>query len=331
MSKIQKIINDPQAIVAEVLDGLVLADHGALRKVEDVDAVVRTEIEDGKVAFLIGGGSGHEPMYSAYVGPGLADGSVAGAVFTSPPPHAILAATKAVDRGKGVLYMYGNYAGDCMNFDMAAELAGEEGIEVRTVLVADDVATVGIAERRGIGGAFYMVKIAGAACAAVATLAEAEAVALKAQANIRTIGVAVRAGSIPETGEPTFELPAGEIEIGLGVHGEVGVERTGIMGADALTRKMIDRLVADLPFVRGDRVALLLNNLGATTQMELLIVNRAARALLAEQGIEVVRTDIGAYFTSQEMAGFSITLLRLDDELEGYLAAPCRSIPFSQG
>jgi dihydroxyacetone kinase-like protein len=330
MSKVQKIINDPENIVAEVIDGLVLASHGKLRKLLDVPALIRTDIEEGKVALLVGGGSGHEPMYSAYVGKGLADASVCGNIFASPPPNFIHEATKAADRGKGVLYVYGNYAGDVLNFDMAAEMAAEDGIEVRTVLVTDDVATDKVDDRRGIGGAFYMVKIAGAACAEAKSLEEAEAVVRRAQANVRTIGVAVRAGSLPETGEPTFELGEGEIEIGLGVHGEPGVERSQLVPADELTSKMIDRLVNDLPFQKGDRVAMLLNNLGATTQMELLIVNRKARQILADKGIEVARTDLGAYFTSQEMAGFSITLIRLDDELERLIEAPCQSLPFTQ-
>jgi dihydroxyacetone kinase-like protein len=331
MPKVQKIINDPENIVAEVIDGLVLASHGRLARLDEVPAVIRTDIEAGKVALVIGGGSGHEPMYSAYVGQGLADAAVCGNIFASPPPNFIHAATRAVDQGKGVLYVYGNYAGDVMNFDMGAEMAAADGIEVRTVLVTDDVATDKPDDRRGIGGAFYMVKIAGAACATASSLEEAAALVRKAQASIRTIGVAVRAGSLPETGEPTFELGEGEIEIGLGVHGEAGVERSKLMPADELTGRMIDRLVGDLPFCRGDRVAMLLNNLGATTQMELLIVNRKARALLADQGIEVARTDIGAYFTSQEMAGFSITLVRLDDDLQRLIQAPCRSLPFTQG
>jgi phosphoenolpyruvate---glycerone phosphotransferase subunit DhaK len=330
VSRIKKIINDPEDIVRELIDGAVLASHGALRKAEGVNALVRAEIPNGKVALLIGGGSGHEPMYSFYVGEGLADVSACGNIFAAPSPDTVYAATAAAHRGSGVLYVYGNYAGDVMNFAMGAELAEADGIEVRTVLVADDVAVEKPEDRRGIGGAFYMVKVAGAACARAKTLAEAEATVRKAQTAIRTIGVAVRAGSLPETGEPTFELGDEEIEIGMGAHGEPGVERRKLMPADALTESMIARVVDDLPFRRGDRVALLLNDLGATTMMELMIVNRRARALLAERGIEVVRSDIGPFLTCQEMAGFSITLMRLDDELEACLAAPCRSLAYSQ-
>jgi phosphoenolpyruvate---glycerone phosphotransferase subunit DhaK len=332
MSKVQKVINEPESIVDEVLDGLVLASHGALRREPGSRVLARSAIEDGKVGLVIGGGSGHEPMYTAYVGDGLADASVAGNIFAAPAPQHVHEALKTVNRGKGVLIVYGNYAGDVLNFEMGAELAeDEDDIESSTVLVNDDVATDDPEGRRGIGGAFYMVKIAGAACAEASSLEEAEEIVRKAQGVTRTLGVAVRAGSLPETGEPTFELGEDEIEIGLGAHGEVGVERTKMMSADELTTKIIDKIVDDLPYREGDRVAMLLNNLGSTTEMELLIVNRKARQLLDERGIEVVRTDIGWYFTSQEMAGFSITLLRLDDELERLLAAPCRSLPFSQG
>ncbi|MGC5626999.1 dihydroxyacetone kinase subunit DhaK [Georgenia sp. Z1344] len=331
MSKAKKIINDPEHLVDEVLDGLVLASHGSLTRAPGSRVLVRDSIEAGKVGLVVGGGSGHEPMYTAYVGQGLADASVAGNVFAAPAPQHVQEAIVAADQGKGVILLYGNYAGDVLNFDMGAELAeDDDDIATRTVLVNDDVATDDPDTRRGIGGAFYVVKIAGAACAEAGSLEEAEALIVKAQQATRTLGVAVRAGSLPETGEPTFELGDDEIEIGLGMHGEMGVERSAMMTADELTEKMVDKLIADLPYSSGDRVALLVNNLGATTLMELFVVNRKARELLEARGIEVVRTDVGSYFTSQEMAGFSLTLLRLDDDLERLLAAPCRSLPYSQ-
>ncbi|MGO1511408.1 MAG: dihydroxyacetone kinase subunit DhaK [Actinomycetaceae bacterium] len=331
MPKSKKIINDPENLIDEVLDGLVLASHGALTREPGSRVLVRDGIEDGKVGLVIGGGSGHEPMYTAYVGEGLADASVAGNIFAAPAPQHVHEAIKAADRGKGVILLYGNYAGDVLNFDMGAELAeDDDDIESRTLLVNDDVATDDPETRRGIGGAFYVVKVAGAACAEASSLDEAEALIQKALDATRTLGVAVRAGSLPETGEPTFELGDDEIEIGLGMHGEVGVERSKMMPADALTEKIVDKLVADLLYSSGDRVALLVNNLGATTLTELLVVNRKARQLLADKGIEVVRTDVGSYFTSQEMAGFSLTLIRLDDDLERLIAAPCSSLPYSQ-
>ncbi|SJM48133.1 Putative dihydroxyacetone kinase, dihydroxyacetone binding subunit [Actinomycetales bacterium JB111] len=332
MGKVKKIINDPENIVDEVLDGLVLASHGELTRDPGSRVLRRTNIEPGKVALVIGGGSGHEPMYTAFVGKGLADASVAGNIFAAPAPQHVHEAIKAADQGKGTLLVYGNYAGDVLNFDMGAELAeDDDDIETRTVLGNDDVATSDPATRRGIGGAFYMVKIAGAACAKAETLEEAEAIVKKAQANIRTLGVAVSAGSLPETGEPTFELGDDEIEIGLGMHGEVGVERMKLLPADELVTKMFDMIVEDLPYQSGDRIALMVNNLGASTYTEQLIVNRKVRELLADRGIEVVRTDISAHFTSQETAGFSLTFFKLDDELEALLEAPAASVPYTRG
>lgn len=330
MARVKKIINDPERIVTEVIDGLVLASHGKLARIGRLNAVMRSEIPEGKVALLVGGGSGHEPMYTCYVGDNFADASVAGHVFAAPTPDAIHEATKAVHRGGGVIYLYGNYAGDNMNFDIAAELAAEDGIAIRTIRVADDVVTPERKERRGIGGAFYVVKIAGAIATEAKSLDEAAAAIAHAAGNVRSIGVAVRAGSLPETGQPTFVLDEDEIEIGMGAHGEPGIERRKLMAADELAAAMTRLVVDDLPFREGYEVALLLNNLGATTQMELLIVNRAVRAELAALGIKVYRTDIGAFFTSQEMAGFSLSLLKLDADLKGWLDAPARSPGFSQ-
>lgn len=330
MARVKKIINSIPGLVPEVLEGLVLASHGALRKLDGIEAVVRAEIPDGKVALLIGGGSGHEPMYTCYVGEGLADGSVAGNVFAAPTPDIIYEATKAVDRGKGVIYLYGNYAGDNMNFDIAAELAESEGISVETVRIADDIVTKDRKERRGIGGAFYVVKCAGAICAEASSLDEAARNLRHAEDSVRSIGVAVSAGSLPETGAPTFVLGDDDIEIGMGAHGEPGVERRKLMPADDLAVEMTRLVLADMPFRAGDEVALMLNNLGATTMMELLIVNRKVRALLDDAGIKVHRTDIGPFFTSQEMAGFSLSLMKLDDDLKRWLDAPTRSPGFSQ-
>lgn len=330
MARVKKIINAIPDLVPEVLEGLVLASHGALRKLDGIEAVVRNEIPDGKVALLIGGGSGHEPMYTCYVGEGLADGSVAGNVFAAPTPDIIYEATKAVDRGKGVIYLYGNYAGDNMNFDIAAEMAASEGITVETVRIADDIVTTDRKERRGIGGAFYVVKCAGAICAEASSLEDAARKLRHAADSVRSIGVAVSAGSLPETGAPTFILGDDDIEIGMGAHGEPGVERRKLMPADELASEMTRLVLADMPFKAGDEVALMLNNLGATTMMELLIVNRKVRALLDEAGIRVHRTDIGPFFTSQEMAGFSLSLMRLDDDLRRWLDAPARSPGYSQ-
>jgi dihydroxyacetone kinase-like protein len=330
----KKIINDPRHVVRELLEGLVEASSGRIKPLSSVQALVKTHIPDGKVGLLIGGGSGHEPLFPGFIGDNMADGAACGNIFAAPTPDLILEATKAVHRGKGVLYLYGNYAGDNMNFDIAAEMAAEAGIRVKTVRVCDDVASAPPGreeERRGIAGDLFVIKIAGGAAAALGHLDEVQRVAAKARDRVRTMGVSVAAGSIPETGEPTFELPDDEIEIGMGLHGERGVEREKMLPADPLVDKMMDKILADLPFKNGDEVALLINDLGSTTMMELLIVNRRVRRILRDHTISVYDTVIGSYCTCQEMAGFSITLMKMDDELKRYYDLPARSLGFAKG
>ncbi len=324
----KKLINDPRDVVGEMIDGLVAAYGGRVRRLDGVNAIVKTEIPAGKVALLVGGGSGHEPIYHGLVGANMADGAAIGNVFAAPSPEIVLEATRAVHRGKGVLYVYGNYAGDVMSFDMGAEMAAEEGIETATVRIADDVATSEREHRRGIAGLLFVVKIAGAAAATLPSLVEVERVARKAEAAVRTMGVALAAGSIPETGEPTFVLGDDEMEIGMGLHGEPGVARGPLKPADEVVDDMMARILADLPFRRGDRVALLLNDLGATTSMELLIMNRRVRQILDREGIAVADTVLGKLCTCQEMAGASITLLRLDEELERFYGMSADSLAY---
>jgi len=334
MTQAKKIINDPRKVVQELLEGLVEANHGRIKPLGSVQALIKTDIPGDKVGLLIGGGSGHEPVFHGFIGDNMADGAACGNIFAAPTPDIILDVTRAVNRGKGVLYLYGNYAGDNMNFDIAAEMAADEGIEVKTVRVWDDVASAPpgrVQDRRGIAGDLFMIKIAGGAAAGLGSLAEVYRVAVKARDNIRSMGVAVAAGSIPETGEPTFELPADEIEIGMGLHGEPGVSREKLLPADPLVDKMLAKILSDLPFSAGDDVALLVNDLGATTMMELLIVNRRVRQVLRDKGIRVHDTVIGSYCTCQEMAGFSITLLKLDEELKKYYDLPARSVGFVKG
>lgn len=329
----KKILNDPRHVVAEMIEGLVLANDGRLAKLPDHAAITRTDLPEEKVALLIGGGSGHEPLFHGLVGRNLGDGAACGQVFAAPSPDTIYEAARAVHRGKGVLFLYGNYAGDNMNFDMAAEMLEDDGIEVRTVRVTDDVAAAPperMHDRRGIAGDVLMIKIAGGAAAQLDSLDEVERVARKAVANVRSMGVAVTAGSIPETGKPTFELGDDEIEIGMGAHGEAGVVREKLQPADAVADKLLGKILADLPFRRGDEVALLINNLGATTMMEMLIVNRRIRQILDREGIRVHRTDVGTWLTVQEMAGFSVTLMKLDDELKHYLDLPAESLGYSR-
>lgn len=329
----KKIINDPKKVVTEMIEGLVLAGDGRIAKLPDHAAIVRTDLPESKVALLIGGGSGHEPLFHGFVGENLGDGAACGQFFAAPSPDTIVEAAKAVHRGKGVIFLYGNYAGDNMNFDMAAELLEEdEGIEVRTLRVTDDVAAAPPErshDRRGIAGDIYMIKIVGGAASELDSLDEVERIARKAVGNVRSIGVAVSAGSIPETGKLTFELADDEIEIGMGAHGEAGVLRQKLAPADTVADQLMGKLLSDLPFRRDDEVALLINNLGATTMMEMLIVNRRIRQILEREGIKVYRTDVGTWLTVQEMAGFSVTLMKLDDELKHYLDLPARSIGFS--
>ena len=328
-----KILNDPRDVVNEALEGLVAASHGELRPIDGTTAVVRSQLAASRIGLLIGGGSGHEPLFAGFVGEGLADAAACGNVFAAPTPDIILAATRAVDRGKGVLYVYGNYAGDNLSFDMAAELAAAEGISTATVRVWDDVAAAPperMNDRRGIAGDLFVIKVAGAACTAAETLDEARAIAVRARDNTRSIGVAVAPGSIPETGKPTFELGDDEIEIGMGLHGEPGVARAKLGRADPLIADMLGRILADLPFASGDDVCLLVNDLGSTTWMELLVATRKAHAVLDATGIQVHDTVVGSFCTSQEMAGLSLTLMKLDPELEQCYDAPARSAAFTR-
>ncbi len=333
MKKAKKIINDPQDVVADLLEGLVEAYHGKIMKLEGVNALVKFSLPEDKVGLLIGGGSGHEPLFPGFIGENLADGAACGNVFAAPTPDVILEASRALDQGYGVLYLYGNYAGDNMNFDIAGEMAADEGIQTETVRVWDDVASAPperMEDRRGIAGDLFVIKIAGGVSTTAKELEEVVRVTTKARDNTRSMGVAVAAGSIPETGEPTFELPEDEIEIGMGLHGEPGVSREKMLSADALAGKMMDRILCDLPFNSGDETCLLINDLGSTTMMELLIVNRAVRHTLRDKGISVYDTLIGSYCTSQEMAGFSITLMKLDDELKRYYDMPAHSFAYKK-
>ncbi|MBN1849572.1 MAG: dihydroxyacetone kinase subunit DhaK [Deltaproteobacteria bacterium] len=331
MKTSKKILNDPKNVVSELIEGLSAASHGKLIKIDDVNALIKSKLPSNKVGLLIGGGSGHEPLFPGFIGENMADGAAMGNVFAAPAPDIILAATKRLDQGNGVLYVYGNYAGDNMNFDIASEMALDENINVKTVRVWDDVASAPldkISERRGIAGDLFVIKIAGAVSSVSADLEEAYRVTAKARDHVRSMGVAVSAGSIPETGEPTFELPDDEIEIGMGLHGEPGVSREKMMSADELVERMMTKIMDDLPFRKGDEVCLLINNLGSTTFMELLIVNRKVRQVLADASVTIYDTVIGSFCTCQEMAGFSITMMKVDDELKKYYDMPANSLAF---
>jgi phosphoenolpyruvate---glycerone phosphotransferase subunit DhaK len=326
----KKLINDPFDVVDEALDGFVAA-HSQLIALNEPRVVVRRAPAAGKVGLVVGGGSGHEPAFSGYVGIGMADSAACGNIFASPPPNVILSAIRAASHGRGVLMAYGNYAGDVMNFGLAAQLATAEGIDVREVRVSDDVASApkaDLAKRRGIAGDIIVFKCAGAAAEEGRPLAEVERVATRANAATRSIGVALSACEVPGSGRPTFELPDDEMEIGMGVHGEPGITRGPLRPADDVAAVLVDTILADVDDgARGD-VALLVNGLGATAHVDQHILFRAARRALEASGLRVVRGYVGEFITSLEMAGASITVTLLDDELLRFLDAPARTAAF---
>ncbi len=331
----RKILNDPNDYVSEMLDGLLKAHPDQLAMaVDDPHAIVRADAPvQGKVALATGGGSGHLPVFLGYVGKGMLDGCAVGDVFQSPSAEQMLEVTRRIHGGKGVLYIYGNYGGDVMNFDMAAEMADLEDIRVETVLVKDDVASAPPAEadrRRGVAGMVYAFKLAGAKAEQGGSLEEVTAVARKTLHNTRTIGVALSPCTVPQAGKPTFTIGEGEMEIGMGIHGEPGMMREALAGADVITERMLDAVLEDLAPASGDTLTIMLNSLGATPHEELYIMYRKAAEVLEARGLSLHRPYIGRFATSMEMAGASITLLRLDDELKALLDAPASSPFFVQ-
>jgi dihydroxyacetone kinase-like protein len=331
----QKIINDPKDFVDEMLQGILSAHPEQLKSTAgDLRCIVRSDkIQDGKVTISTGGGSGHLPVFLGYVGKGMIDGCAVGGVFASPSSEQMLNVTKAIDRGSGVLYIYGNYSGDIINFDMAAEMAEMEDIKVETVIAADDVASSPKGQegkRRGVAGIFFMYKIAGAAAEKMANIQEVKRIAEKVRDNTRTMGVGLSPCIIPEVGKPTFEMEDGEMEIGIGIHGEAGMGKSKLENADKITTSITDALIEDLPFSSGDEVSVLVNGLGATPKEELYVVYRKVDEILKSKNISVFNPYIGEFATSLEMAGLSITLLKLDDELKKYLKVPARTPFFEQ-
>jgi dihydroxyacetone kinase-like protein len=330
---VQKILNEPEPFVDEMLEGILAAHANQLRR-PSPRAIVRADSPvAGKVGIATGGGSGHLPVFMGYVGRGLIDGAAIGNVFASPSSDEMLEVTRAVSGGAGVLYLYGNYGGDRLNFDLAAELAADEGIEVRTILGADDVASAPperASTRRGIAGIFFLYKVAGAAAARGSSLAEVVAVTERAAAGTRTMGVALSPCTIPAAGVPTFELPVGQMEIGMGIHGEPGVRRGPLETADQIADELTAAILADLPYRSGDEVGVLINGLGATPKEELYILYRGVKRNLDSADVRVHRVWVGEYATSLEMAGASVTLIKLDDEIRGLLDAPAETPFFVQ-
>lgn len=319
----KKIINSVEQVENEMVLGMAKAYPQYVRKLDCGNVVVRANRKEGKVALISGGGSGHEPAHGGYVGEGMLDAAVSGAVFTSPTPDQIYEGIKAVGTDQGVLMVIKNYTGDVMNFEMAGEMAQMEGIKVAQVVVNDDVAvkdslyTVG---RRGVAGTVFVHKIAGAKAETGASLEEVQAVAQKVIDNVRTMGMAIRPCTVPAAGQPGFELNDDEMEVGIGIHGEPGTHREPLKKADEIVDLLLEKILADLDY-SGKEVAVMINGSGATPLMELFIVNNRVSDVLAEKGVKVYKTLVGEYMTSIEMEGFSISLLRLDDELKELLDA----------
>lgn len=320
----KKFINDVALVEEQMIQGMVKAYPQYLRKLDCGNVVVRAHKKEGKVALISGGGSGHEPAHGGFVGTGMLDAAVAGAVFTSPTPDQIYEGIKAVATDAGVLMVVKNYTGDMMNFEMAAEMAEMEGITVRHVVTNDDVAvkdslyTVG---RRGVAGTIFVHKIAGALAEEGGTLDEVQAVAQKVIDNVRTMGAAIEPCTVPAAGKPGFELSDNEMEVGIGIHGEPGTHRESMKTADEITDMLLEQILGDIDY-NGSEVAVMINGAGATPLMELFIINNHVSDVLAEKGIKVYKTMVGEYMTSIEMQGFSISLLRLDEELKRLLDAP---------
>ncbi len=325
----KKLINDPEGVVREELEGIAAAHAGEVRVNFDPYYIVRADAPvKGKVALVSGGGSGHEPMHGGFVGMGMLDGACPGEVFTSPTPDQMYEATKAVDGGAGVIHIVKNYTGDVMNFEMSADMARGEGTEVESVLVDDDVAvqdSLYTAGRRGVGATVLLEKIAGAAAEEKRPLKEVADVARKVNEQGRTMGMALTSCTVPAAGKPTFELADDEMEIGIGIHGEPGRQRMKVKPAHDIVEMMATAIVDDLPYKSGDNVLAFVNGMGGTPLIELYVVFNELNKFLSGRGITISRNLIGSYITSLEMQGCSITLLKLDDELTKLWDAPVKT------
>ena len=328
----KKILNDVDGVENEMIQGLVKSAPKMLRKLDYGTIVVRANKKEGKVALVSGGGSGHEPAHAGYVGTGMLDGAVAGTVFTSPTPDQVLEGIKAVATDQGVLCIVKNYTGDIMNFEMAIEMAADEDIKADYVVVNDDVAgrdSLYITGRRGVAGTVFVHKIAGAKAEQGASLADVKGVAEKVVANVRSMGMAIEPCTVPAAGKPGFELADDEMEIGIGIHGEPGTHREKLRSANEIAKMLVDEILSDLDY-KGRDVVVMVNGMGGTPLMELYIVNNFVQDYLKEQGVHVYDTMVGNYMTSIEMAGFSLTLLRLDDEMKALYDAPADTLAWKK-
>lgn len=320
----KKFLNDPKNFVDEMLEGIYLANPEVTYVNDDKRCYVKTTPKKGKVGIATGGGSGHLPLFLGYVGEGMLDGAAVGGVFQSPSAEQMLEVTKHIDQGAGVLYIYGNYTGDIINFDMATELADLEDITVKSVVGNDDVASSVVGEehkRRGVAGIFFLYKAAGAAAEEGMSLDDVVRVAEKAKNRTRTIGVALSSCTIPEIGKPSFEIGEDEMEIGMGIHGENGISRKKLTAADPLIDEMMAKIYAEQDYKPGDDVAVLVNGLGGTPLEELYILFRRVSQQMSERNINVKHVWVGEFATSMEMAGASVSVLHLDEELDRMMAA----------
>ncbi|AKR39107.1 dihydroxyacetone kinase subunit DhaK [Bacillus cereus] len=325
----KKFINSPEEVVRDMIDGMLFAHSDKLQNMPETNIIIRANSPfEGKVAIVSGGGSGHEPAHMGFVGEGMLDAAVIGEIFTSPTPDQILKAIQKVDTGSGVLLIVKNYSGDIMNFEMAAEMAEAQGIPIATVIVNDDIAINNSSHtmrRRGISGTIFVHKIAGAMAERGASLKEVEDVANKVIANIRSMGMALTTCTIPGSDTVGYKIGENEVEVGIGIHGEPGTHRISMIAANEMAELLLEHILSDMQLKIGDKVAVMVNGLGGTPLMELYILNKMINKILNKIGIDICKTYVGEYMTAIDMAGFSITLLKLDEQLTALLNDPANT------
>ncbi|MDD7733062.1 MAG: dihydroxyacetone kinase subunit DhaK [Firmicutes bacterium] len=329
----KKLINLADNVVEEMIEGMVMAHPDRIKRVEGTNVLVRKDAPVDKVAVISGGGSGHEPAHAGFIGRGMLDGAVPGQMFTSPTPDQVLECIKATDSGKGVFMIVKNYTGDVMNFDMAAEMAGMEEIKVESVVVNDDVAvenssfTTG---RRGVAGTIFVEKILGAMAEEGKSLEEIKAYADKLIPQIKSMGMAIKACTVPSSGEESFHLEDDEMEIGIGIHGEPGIRKEALKPVKGIVEELMDKILAELDLSDGSEIALMVNGMGGTPLQELYVIAHDAHVYLKDKGIATHKTYVGDYMTSIDMAGFSLSVIKLDETSKKYLDAPADAIAWRE-
>lgn len=329
----KKLINVADNVVEEMIEGMVMAHPDRIKRVEGTNVLVRKDAPVDKVAVISGGGSGHEPAHAGFIGRGMLDGAVPGQMFTSPTPDQVLECIKATDSGKGVFMIVKNYTGDVMNFDMAAEMAGMEEIKVESVVVNDDVAvenssfTTG---RRGVAGTIFVEKILGAMAEEGKSLEEIKAYADKLIPQIKSMGMAIKACTVPSSGEESFHLEDDEMEIGIGIHGEPGIRKEALKPVKGIVEELMDKILAELDLSDGSEIALMVNGMGGTPLQELYVIAHDAHVYLKDKGIATHKTYVGDYMTSIDMAGFSLSVIKLDETSKKYLDAPADAIAWRE-